>query len=148
MTRVTHIAPHRRVWLVGFGPGDRLVRHWTNLFNRRPGWRHVVALSEDGPGTLVVNPLSHRLAIEWSPTPLGAMVRGAMQRAGMFFVAYETEILPRPIGLRLLTCVEIVKAVLGVRTPFVVTARQLYRWLRARGARPVLALGPAPKTAR
>lgn len=136
--RIVAVLPQRRVWLVGFGPGDGITPWtWRRPFTSR-GYRHVVAMAEEAGGTLIVNPLSHRLMVEWSPRPLGTMVRGAMERGGLFFVAYQAVILPHPAGLRPLTCVEIVKHLLGVRTPFVVTVRQLYRWLRARGARPVV----------
>ncbi len=134
---VVVIPPHRRVWLVGFGNGDpRDPWHWARLFTR-DGYRHVVALSEEGEGTLVVQTLSNRLELRWLKIPLGRLVR-RMMAEGFWFLAYETEIMARMMWPGLMTCVEVVKAVVGVRSPFVLTVYQLYRWLRARGALPVL----------
>lgn len=140
MTRIVHVAPHRQVWLVGFGDVDaREPWHWTRPFSRR-GYRHVIALSERHGGTIVVNPLTHRIDVDWLQAPLGHVVRSLMAR-GFWFLAYESAALPQALPPRLLTCVEIAKAVLGIRDIRVFTARQLYRRLRALGALPVVAVG-------
>jgi hypothetical protein len=138
-TRIVHIPPHRRLWLVGFR--DRQEGepwHWTRLFTR-PGFRHLIAVAESHGDTLVVNPLTHRIDVQHLKAPLGLTVRELM-RHGFRFLAYETEALPRYLPVRLLTCVEVVKALLGVRRWTVFTAAQLYVELVALGAHHV---GPA-----
>jgi hypothetical protein len=148
MTRIVHLPPHRQIWLVGFGPRNALDPwHWTHPFGRHPGFQHVVACTLARPGdaaagTLVVNPLTHRLALDHVQSPLGRVVRHYMAR-GYWFLAYETETVAAMIAPRLNTCVELVKWVLGVRAFWCITGRQLYRRLRALGGRPVVAITEA-----
>lgn len=147
---IVYLPPHRQVWLVGFGArSDRDPWHWTHPFGGDPGYQHVLACtqaraSDAGAGTLVVNPQTHRLAVDLVQSPLGRVVRHYMAR-GYWFLAYETEIVARMIAPRLNTCVELVKWLLGINAFWVITVRQLYRRLRAMGARPVVAIsGESP----
>jgi hypothetical protein len=142
---IVHLPPHRQVWLIGFGArSDRDPWHWTHPFSRYPGYQHVLACTQAragdvDAGTLVVNPQTHRLALDLVQSPLGRVVRHYMAR-GYWFLAYETEIIARMIAPRLNTCVELVKWLLGIKAFWVITGRQLYRRLRLMGARPVVAI--------
>lgn len=141
--RIVTVPPVRRLWLVGFGPRSKADPwHWTRIPLTHPGYQHVVALAElrQGEttlGTLVFNPRTHWLQVEALASPLPRVVKSFMTR-GFWFVAYETEIVVRVLWPRLTTCVEALKWLLGIRDFWVITARQLYRRLRALGARPVL----------
>lgn len=127
-------------WIIVF-PGPRAVEHapwWARLL--APGYRHVLACRPAGEGrTLLVEQRGTHLAVEVLPMPAGAFVRGLLDAAQGW--ALLAEAAPGPARPRLrgpLTCVEACKALLGLRAPFVLTPRQLARFLRRRGAKPVL----------
>lgn len=131
--------PHQRTWLVVFRDSERRGAGWWRIFTR-PGYRHVFAIAERAGGTVIVNAMSHRLDADWIALPIGSYARELLERHGCWIVAYTTSIPPRPVHRPICTCVEIVKAVLGIRAPWVLTPWQLYRWLRRRGAAVVLPL--------
>ena len=102
----------------------------------RPGFRHCFCLTGGGTRWTLCDPLKGRLALA------AADGLGVAELAG-HFVAGGGRVLLGPVadggapdrrlGLRPLTCVEIVKASVGLRAASVLTPHQLYRRL-LRGA--------------
>lgn len=124
-------------WFIGFtdgSPGEPW--HWSERFTRR-GYRHAIALTPDGTGTIIVNGLSWRLHVERVAIPIGWVLRHFMLE-GFWFLAYRAVVRRRAWRPAVLTCVETIKALVGIRSPFVITPWQLYRRLRAMGATPVI----------
>lgn len=137
MTRLADIPPHAAEWFIGFTDGGAAEPwHWTEPFTRR-GYRHAIALTPDGGGTIIVNRLSWRLHIERVAIPIGWVLKHFMLE-GFWFVAYRAVIRARHAWPGILSCVETIKALVGIRSPLVITPWQLYRRLRAMGATPVI----------
>ena len=106
---------------------------WLRLL--RPGFRHCLVAVEQPGGWIVLNPLSHRVDIEFCPGIDEAVLRGHFEATGGICVATRLgDPPPRPAPWRPFTCVEAVLRVLGLRAPWVFTPWQLYRVLNCRGS--------------
>jgi hypothetical protein len=106
----------------------------------RPGWRHCLACCADGAGSLVVEHVgTHLVAQHWG-LPVGALVAEMQESLTAMVLLVPPPAARHGAALRApLTCVEAVKAVLGIRAPWVLTPRALFDHLRRRhGARVVL----------
>lgn len=115
----------------------------------RPGFRHVFAALPDPDGWTFLDPLSNRLCVtRHPPIPTTVLVR--------WFRRHRVTALPvRPDPPRLrpaiwepLTCVVLVKRLLGLDAPFIHTPWQLYRHLGGpcpSGRSPMSRLLAAPK---
>lgn len=131
------IPAHTAEFFIGFTDGSRGEPwHWSEMFTKR-GYRHAIALTPDGAGTIIVNGLSWRLHVERVAIPIGWVLRHFMLE-GFWFVYHRATIRARPWRPAVLSCVEIIKALIGIRAPLVITPWQLYRRLRSLGATPVL----------
>ncbi|RVU39013.1 hypothetical protein EOI86_07080 [Hwanghaeella grinnelliae] len=111
-----------------------------------PGFRHCFLMRAlrtgrgDTAGWLIVNPNAARLDIfEVSDGDGGDRGYGTyidrLARSGAVHVLDLPQRYPAAVTLRpWFSCVEVVKHTTGVKPPFwVVTPRQLYRWIRANG---------------
>lgn len=109
----------------------------------KPGFRHCFLMRalrfETGgeAGWLIVNPNSARLDIVEvadGGSGYGAYV-DRLARSGMVHVLDLPQRHPETLALRpWFSCVEVVKHVTGIKPPcWVVTPRQLYRWVQANG---------------
>ena len=111
----------------------------------RAGFRHCFVALRDGDIWLACDPLKDR--IELSVLPVTADFDLADFYAGRGHTVLRGLTRPdlrRPsFGVALLTCVTVVKRLLGVRTPWVLTPWQLCRYLRADG-RGFIDVRPAP----
>jgi hypothetical protein len=99
----------------------------------RRGFRHCFIAVCSARGWVVCDPLSHQTDLSivdgFSPPELAAWYR----EYGLVVVETHLRLaLLRPAPLRPFTCVEMVKRVLGLNAPWVLTPWQLYRLLRAR----------------
>lgn len=134
------------VWFVAFPSSRAMTRTswWVRFL--RPGYRHCLACRPIGDAqTLVVNHTGRRLVVDLAPMNAGVFLRELMESAGAWVLAAQAED-EGPGGAMLrgpMTCVETVKAALGIRAPFVITPRQLARHLTRNGARPVLPAVPS-----
>ena len=129
--RVEDAWPRQQFWVV-FTDGEP---HWWDWMLRR-GFRHTFALVWDDAAWLLVDPtLSHvRVTIldQFSPEPPTDWLRipgATVLRAWPEVVKGRVRV---PWILSPLTCVEGVKAVLGIRSPWILTPWQLARHLRRR----------------
>ncbi len=111
-------------------------RWWHRLLD--PARCHVLALREENGVTIALEQIGTVLRVETMPLPAEEAARGLMW-------AWQAEALVvRPLSPPLraclrppLTCVELVKALVGLRSWRVWTPRQLRRALIRLGARPV-----------
>lgn len=121
------------------GPALLVFCHETEiawLRGLKPGFRHVfMALPVQG-GWITLDPLSTRLEVEYHPLPPDTGLAAWFRARG--HAVLESPILP-PLPVQWpfapLTCVSVVKRVLGIQAPLVITPWQLYRHLG--GTRPV-----------
>ncbi len=93
----------------------------------RPGFRHCFAAVQSTDACLLVEPLAHRLEISAHPHLTVQDLADAYRRLGLRVVrVHPKPVLRRPAHFRPFSCVELIKRLLGLRMPFVVTPRQLY----------------------
>jgi hypothetical protein len=103
-------------------PGRRFLRH---------GFRHVLVAINDGRAWLVVDPRRDRIEIDAS-LPANFDLAEAWRQAGLVVIATSVtapDTPARPLPLAPLSCVEVVKRVLGLRLAWVHTPYALYRHL-------------------
>lgn len=114
-----------RVWVL-FGGGGGL--WWLRLL--KPGFRHCLALMNDGRHWLLVDPLSSHTEVTVLDADAGWDVPGWYRDQGLTVVpAVAASPPPRPAPWAPFTCVEAVKRLIGLHDPLVVTPWQLYRRL-------------------
>lgn len=126
------IAADMVAWFVLFpGVASRPPR-WRRLL--APGYRHVLALREDGERrSLVIEHCGAVMQVQSVALPIGELVRDLQSALVATVLMVLTPPGEGPPRLRLpLTCVEAVKAAIGVWAPWIVTPRQLARHLRRR----------------
>lgn len=98
----------------------------------RSGFRHCFVVVFQGDTAIVCDPLSNQMLLGSVRPATPAVVSDWYCERGFTVVATEICEAPRRGALlRPLTCVEIVKRVLGISAPFVLTPWQLYRHLLA-----------------
>lgn len=139
--------PEPVLWFVAFIP-RRAMRdgawwsHWLH-----PGFQHVMACRAlDLDATLTVNHTGTHLVVEVEPRGIGPVLRELQEHAGAWVLALDRPGTPRGPALRgPMTCVEAVKAALGLRDPWTITPRQLAHRMRRLGATPVLPAIPTPQ---
>lgn len=120
-------------WLIVFDKGQSEQKRWWHLLPLRMG--HVFLLREAGSGVLMLNPVEWGLAVRYESISLidAAQHYGANAQAILSYTCdYRRNVLPVRRGV--ITCVSIVKAVLGLRKCRAVTPFGLYRQLLKRGA--------------
>jgi len=106
----------------------------------RPGWRHCFAARPFAQATLVLEHAGTQLDVTLDPAPTGEVLRRCIEETdALVLLVPDRDVEPRAAMRGPMTCVEVVKATLGIRAPFVLTPRALFRHLRRhRGARLVL----------
>lgn len=101
---------------------------WLRLL--RPGFRHCFVTVETAAGWVVAEPLSHCVRVDCVAVPPGFDLAGWYRAHGMVVVETAVAAAPRrALPWRPFTCVEMVKRVLGLRAPLVLTPWQLWRHL-------------------
>lgn len=112
--------------LVGFGDATR--PRWLKLLTC--GFRHCLVAIEHGGRWVVCDPRSHWTAIAVLPPMREPDIARHLADAGYLVVPARARA-PEPIAQpwRPYTCVEAVKRALGLRAPWVLTPRQLFRRL-------------------
>jgi hypothetical protein len=133
---VEALAYLRECWVVAFFPAREVRRPawWSAILH--PGYRHVVAFRGATGGSVIVNQEGTTLQADFSPYAPDIIARRLAEEAGAVFLAV-TDKLPREPARGALrgpmTCVETVKALLGIQRPFLLTPRQLARHLTRAG---------------
>jgi hypothetical protein len=144
---VDALAHRHDCWIVAFFPARGLRRPgwWSALLH--PAYRHVVAFRGATTGSVIVNQEGVTLQADFAPYPPDFIARRLAEEAGAVMLAVWDErqrAEPRGALRGPMTCVETVKALLGIRKPFLLTPRQLARHLARAGAPRVLITAPEP----
>ena len=131
--------PHRpHLWVIAFVPHDQVeaTAWWQRPL--APGYRHVFAFRALAESlTEIVNHMGRALHFQVT-TERADVLAARFAEAGMTLLAMPPEsTAPRAMLRGPMTCVEVVKALLGWRGLLILTPRQLERALRRRGAQPV-----------
>ncbi len=109
---------------------DERWRPWRLVTKR--GFRHCWAAYNDGPGWLRINPTANGIMVERSLLSTSELMEFHGQQAETR-VLYLCSRRPRRfLGRGLLTCVSVVKQILGVRAAWAITPYGLYRHLLKR----------------
>lgn len=97
-----------------------------------PGYRHCMAARADGPRrSLVVEHHGAAMVMQTVALPIAELVRDLQAALTALVMVVIRQPAEGPAPLRLpMTCVEAVKAAIGVSAPWVLTPRQLARHLR------------------
>lgn len=111
--------------LVVFADETRLP--WLRLL--RPGFRHCFAVVPDGDRWIAVEALSSGFVVALLPVPAGFDVADWYRRRGFVVVAAPRRPPGRSAWPGPFTCVALVKRLLGLRAPGVLTPWQLFRRL-------------------
>ena len=119
-----------KIAVVAFADAER--PRWLRLLAK--GFRHCFALVRSSGRWVVINPMSHWtdvavLAENADGATADEMVRTLEERGLAAVACAVAEPAPRAWPPALFTCVEVVKRILGIRKPFVLTPRQLFRLL-------------------
>lgn len=100
----------------------------------KAGFRHCFVVLNRGGAWVVVEPLAHCMTVDLAP---GSLARSADEIAALYrahgLTAVVVDVLSAPhrlAPLRLYTCVEVVKRLIGRRAARAFTPWQLYRLLR------------------
>ena len=127
-----------RLWFVCFPFAATPAAWWQRPL--RPGFRHVFAVrAEGGDRTLLADHAGGRLVLEVLAVPLmEALTNMRRELRALILAANEPTTPDRPRLRGPMTCVELVKSLLGVRAWWVLTPRHLWRHLRAQGARVIV----------
>lgn len=122
---------------------DRAECRWLRLL--KPGFRHCFAVLRDGPAWLVCDPLLDRIELHWLDLPpehdlaRHYAAQGHIVLAGRAGREGPTR---APARLAPLTCVTVVKRIIGLCAPRVMTPWQLFRHLARRRERPFAPVVP------
>jgi len=101
---------------------------WLRLL--RPGFRHCFVLVRRRGCWVIYDPLSHRTDLAVIAGPSLSELAQWYREKGLRVIETPVRRAPmRSAPLRLFTCVEAVKRVLGIHAPWVTTPWQLYRHL-------------------
>jgi hypothetical protein len=101
-----------------------------------PAWRHCLLLRYAGPDcTLIAEHLGSYARVEFLNVSIGQCARNLQEQHGaLILLVDETRPPPKAMMRGPMSCVEFVKALLGIGRPWIVTPHQLYRHLRRAGA--------------
>lgn len=97
----------------------------------RRGFRHCFVVLRLGDKWVAIDPMAHVLEVSLPDLPDAFDLAAWFRRSGLSVV--ETRVRPpvrRTYPPLYLSCVEVVKRILGLRCPFVITPAQLYRHLK------------------
>lgn len=123
--RPNTLGQHQRIWAV-FTDETRIP--WLRVL--RPGFRHCFAILNDGRHWTAVEPLSNCLEVTILPPGADFNLPEFLRAQGHKVVEAELRRHPHPQAqLAILNCVEVVKRMLGISLPWIVTPYQLYRHL-------------------
>lgn len=128
--------PASSYWFVCFPAQTFGPRQPWYLRRLHPAWRHCLLLRYAGPQTtLIAEHVGSYARMEILPASIGECARNLQTENGTLILLVEAD-RPTPKAMMRgpMSCVEFVKALLGIGRPWIVTPRQLYRHLRKQGA--------------
>ena len=124
--------PRKRWWVV-FIPDDGQPRPWWLKLLTTPEFRHCLLLGEAGEGTILVDSIWCRIRCVYQPI---SILEATTACATMGFrVVRVDEADGWGQKFEGLSCVGVLKSVLGIRSWLVWTPRQLYSYLIRRGCK-------------
>lgn len=100
----------------------------------KPGFRHCLAIIDDGQGWLLIDPLAGYLTVERLRVPAGWDLPGWYQSVGYTVLPAVPARPARQAPPGPMTCVEAIKRLIGLHKPLIITPYQLYRHLKAAAA--------------
>lgn len=96
----------------------------------KPGFRHCFVALAGERGWVVIDPLAHYTEVAPLDVPAECDLAAWYRSAGLIAIDTIPRLPPRTLApVRLHSCVETVKRVLGLHAPLVMTPWQLYRYL-------------------
>lgn len=123
---------------------DRVDSHW--LAWLRPGFRHCYCLMRAEKGWVAIDPLLSGLHVRWLDLPDDFDLAEHYARQGRIVLTGSARVFPRrPASFRPITCVEIVKRVLGLVHVWAWTPHQVHRVLLDLGWKPQEAIDVSQK---
>jgi hypothetical protein len=126
-------------WFILFQAHEAPVTRWWHRL-MAPGYRHVMVARAQGPDhAITVEHTGKLLIVNHHDLPVEELVLRYLRGKHIHLALVLTRTPPAP-GAEMrpaMTCVEVVKAALGMNAPWIVTPRQLARRLYLCGARAV-----------
>lgn len=116
----------QKAWVVFSGQSDLA---WLKIL--KPGFRHCYVLLNDGRHWISVDPLSNSMEVSVHHVPAEFDFPLWLKDRGHKIVPAAIERRQKQAPWGLFTCVEAVKRILGIHSPFIITPWQLYRHLSA-----------------
>lgn len=110
-------------WLA-FGPAK--TQHWWNRF-LHPDYQHCVLIKWDGFEFFLIHGGMAGIAVDVVHDPVGH-IEGMHSYTLVSRETVDEEKLRLPLVFAPFTCVEVAKAILGIRSPLLLTPHQLYHW--------------------
>lgn len=118
-------------------------RRWWRAFTRR-GWRHCYVILPahrpgaglfERPGSIIVNPWVSCLRIDYSDRPPADLIRDVLADGATCAISIpvDEKFTGRYVPRGLMTCVSLVKAIVGCKAWNVWTPEQLAKWLLRNG---------------
>lgn len=111
-----------KAWVVFSGHADLW---WLKMLKR--GFRHCAVILQDGAHWIEIEPLSHKMTVQISAVPSGFHLPLWLEQQGHKVVSATLIEHHTPAPWDILTCVGVVKRVLGIRKRRIFTPWQLYR---------------------
>jgi hypothetical protein len=97
----------------------------------RPGFRHCFCVLRRADRWVVCDPLKGSIVLEiLAEYPLEALAAHYLASGRSLLAGTAGSLRPLPLRVRALTCVEVVKRLLGIDAPWVLTPYQLFRFLQ------------------
>lgn len=113
-----------RAWVVFSGQTDLA---WLKIL--KPGFRHCYVLLNDGKHWVTIDPLSNYMDVSVQEIPGEFNLPLWMKTRGHTIVPAPIEHAARQAPWMVLTCVEVVKRVLGLHKRWIITPWQLFQYL-------------------
>ncbi len=107
---------------------NRIIRWFTS-----PGFRHCFLLKSAELGCIALDPYWHGISVSWSPLSAERIARDCLDKGHKVLFLEQNKV--REYYLRgFITCVSVIKMMIGIKNWRVITPRQLYDVLLSSGA--------------
>ena len=110
------------------------IRKWWHIL-LHPKFRHVFLMRDNSEGSLVINSMAHVIAIKQYPNSITNLVQQELAQFPTAILQYTVHYGShyKENYIELLTCVSVVKRILGIRS-HLITPKSLYHELLKAGA--------------
>jgi len=119
---------NQSIWIVFTGKTDIA---WLKIL--KPGFRHCYALIHDGYRWFSIDPLASFRDIEiYHHVSSDYDLAGWMKSQGNRIIPVKSQMSPKKAApVALFSCVEMIKRLIGIHHPLIITPWQLYRFLKS-----------------